>query len=113
MQKNAHSEPNWRPDPAPPLDVQLHPRPRLHDIHPRVDLRSLAGIPLPQGHVRDVMPVGHQPLGDIAVPTFSTPHRVGIETVIHDADTHAGRVAQGPLPSPGPRRSATFPLLAR
>ena len=57
--------------------VKRHPRPRRDDADARVELEALAALPLAQRQVGDLVPVGDEPLGEVAIPALGAPDRVG------------------------------------
>ena len=54
-----------------------------------------AAVPLAQRQVGDLVPVGREPLAEVAVPALGAADGVGEEAVVDEADAHArGRFAQ-------------------
>src|SRR6266540_2025657 len=75
--------------PAAP-DVQLQSRPHRHHTdapNTRID----ASFPLPEGQIRHLVPLFGEPLRKVPVPALSPADRVGIETVVDEADAHRQR----------------------
>ena len=68
--------------------------PALDHAHAR-DLGALAAVPLAQRQVGDLVPVGGQPLGEVAVPALGAADGVGEQAVVDEADAHgSGRGSQ-------------------
>ena len=57
----------------------------------RPEPRRRSPVPLPQRQVGDLVAVGGQPLGQVAVPALGAPDGVRVEAVVDEADAHAGR----------------------
>ena len=72
--------------------VERQPRPGGDDAHAR-HLAALAARPLAQRQVGHVMPVGREPLREVAVPALGAADRVREQAVVDDADPHAGASA--------------------
>ena len=65
-------------------------------------LGGRAAIPLAQRQVGDLVPVGRQPLGEVAVPALGAADGVGEQAVVDEADAHGGgrqtdRYVSGPI----------------
>ena len=109
--QHARAEHQRRQDPALPRPpVQREPRPGGDDAHAR-HLAGRAARPLAQRQVRHVMPVGREPLREVAIPALGAPDRVREQAVVDDADPHAGASATSSTlvasrRSPGTRVSA-------
>ena len=67
--------------------VERHPRADGTDVDAR-DSGVLASLPLPQRQVDDLVPVGGEPLGQVAIPPLGTADGVWEQAVIDDADPH-------------------------
>ena len=70
--------------------VQAHARADDHDLHAG-DPRRVGAVPLAQRQVGDVVALGREALGEVAVPALGAADRVGEEAVVDEADPH-GRV---------------------
>ena len=93
VQEHPQPEHERRQDAPPPARrVQRHPRARGHDPHALVEVGLLAAIPLAQRQVGDLVPLGRQALGEVAIPALGAADGVGEEAVIDDADTHSGSI---------------------
>ena len=68
--------------------------PRAHDPHPLVDLRALAALPLAQRQVGDLVTLGRQALGQVAVPALGPADGVGVEAVVDDAHPHPASISR-------------------
>ena len=90
--EDARAEDERRGDPAlPGAAVERHPR--AHADH--ADARHLAPLParpLAQRDVGHLVPVGREPLREVAVPALRAPDGVGEQAVVDEADPQAGRL---------------------
>ena len=64
----------------------------------------LAALPLAQRQVGDLVALGREALGEVAIPALAAADRVREQAVVDDADAHSGSII---------RESATFRPLAR
>jgi hypothetical protein len=85
--QDADPEDERRPDPAPPVHVELQPRADGDDPD-ATDCGVFALVPLPEGQVSDIVPLPRKPLRKVAVPALGAAHRVGVETVVDNANAH-------------------------
>jgi hypothetical protein len=93
VQKDPQPEHERRQDaPAPARRVERHARARGHDPHALVEIDLLAAVPLAQRQVGDLVAVGRQALGEVAIPALGAADGVGEQAVIDDADTHSGSI---------------------
>ena len=67
--------------------------PARHDPHAPVDLGVLAALPLAQRQVGDLVTLGCQALGEVAIPALGAPDRVGVEAVVDEADAHPASIS--------------------
>ena len=86
--EHAGAEAQRRRDPSPPVRVQRHSR--THGDHLDAgDVGLLAGLPLAQRQVGHLVPVGREPLGEVAIPALGAADGVGEQAVVDQADAHA------------------------
>ena len=90
MAQNAAAEAECGADPSPTVDVELEPRPNLHDAHAR-DVGLLAALPLAEGEVRDLMALLREPLSKRPIPALSAADGVRVQAVVDQADAHESR----------------------
>ena len=94
QQVHEHAQPEHerRQDaPAAAGRVQRHARARRSTTRTRgSSSRALAALPLAQRQVGDLVAVGRQALGEVAIPALGAADGVGEQAVVDDADAHAG-----------------------
>ena len=74
----------------PERGVERQPRPAAHDADAR-HARIGAPRPLAQRQVGDLVAVGAEPLGEVAVPALGAADGVGEEAVVDEADAHGAQ----------------------
>ena len=90
--EHAEPEDERRQDPPPAAAAHVQRHPRSDDAHVDAGHAGIgAAIPLAQRHVRHLVAVGREPLGEVAVPALGAADRVGEEAVVDEADAHARR----------------------
>src|ERR671914_1717997 len=106
MAEDAQPEEQRWEQASPSSCIELHPRRDRDDSHARnVGL----AVPLAAREEGHIVPARRETLGEVAVPALRATHRVGIETVVDEADAHEaiswlpshGRVCCYPLPERG------------
>jgi hypothetical protein len=114
--QDAEPEDERRPDPAPPVDVELQPRADGHDAN-AANARILALIPLPQRQIGNVMTRGGEPFREVPIPPLRAADGVRVKAVVDDADAHAderiGSIPPPPGSGMGPDRSPSSPVKGR
>ncbi len=113
QQVHEHAQPEderWQDPPPAVIGVQRHARAGGDDAHALVDLRALAPLPLAQRQVGDLVPLGRQALGEIAIPALGAPDRMGEQAVVYKAHAHAASI---PSHWRGHAACATFRPLRR
>ena len=83
------AEDERRQDPAPAAGVYSAIRgPAVDDPHARVEVGLLAALPLAQRQVGDLVALGREALGEVAIPALGAADGVGEQAVVDDADAH-------------------------
>ncbi len=104
--QHAGAEHERRRDPAPPARVERHPRPGGAYVDAR-HVGARPAVPLAQREVADLVAVGVQALGEVAIPALAAADRVGKQAVVDDQDPHAPRSVSDAASTAGPGRVAT------
>ena len=74
---------------------------------------ALAALPLAQRQVGDLVALGGQALGEVAIPALAAADGVREQAVVDDADAHVPRETVRPCDRIALRRRATFRPSAR
>ena len=91
MAEYADAEDEWRQHPAMSVGaVQLHARPDGYHAH-SLSARALAMVPLSQRQIGHFMAIARQPLSETPVPALGAADGVGVQAVVHEADSHGRR----------------------
>ncbi len=92
--EHAGAEHERRQDAPARAGVQRHARAGGDDANARVEVEPLAAIPLAQRQIGHLVPLGHQSLGQVAIPALGAADRVREQAVVDQADAHGGRDCQ-------------------
>src|SRR5918998_2295891 len=102
-----------RQDPASPVrGVEPHAWPRRDHVYTR-DLTPLYASPLAQREVGQLVSIGGQPFGEVAIPSLGAADGVGEQAVVDQADTHGAGDRGLQTFRYHRRRRATSSVLAR